>query len=85
MDFSSGGSHVRRLHDLGDNGGGRTGYLFKNGGSMEDVLFAIRCFLNSLPEKKNVSFLVWPTSSDLRRKFRPKKLKQLKEVKNLPK
>ena len=33
---------------------------------MEDVVFAVRCFLKNLPKDKEVRFLIWPTSGDLR-------------------
>ena len=57
---------MRRLFELGSTTGLKLGYLYRGGGCMEDVVFAIRCFLANLPEPKDVRFLVWPTSSELK-------------------
>ena len=63
-----GGSHVKRLYELGVTSGLKVGYLYRPGGCMEDLVFAVRCFLRNLPKGKEVRFLIWATSSDLKSK-----------------
>ena len=42
------------------------GYVYRSGGTMADLVRAVKCFLGSLEAGAPVQFFLWPTATDLK-------------------